>query len=109
MAEALKILGQSSPAATTATVLYTVPAATKTTVSTITVCNRAATAGTFRISVAVAGAADANPQYLFFDQALDGNSTFSITIGITLAATDVIRVYASSANFSFNVFGVEIS
>lgn len=109
MAEALKILGQSSPAATTATALYTVPAATKTTVSTITVCNRSATAGTFRISVAVADAVDANPQYLFYDQALDGNSTFAVTIGITLAATDVIRVYASSANFSFNVFGVEIS
>jgi hypothetical protein len=32
-----------------------------------------------------------------------------ITIGVTLAATDVITVYASSANLSFSAFGSEIS
>jgi hypothetical protein len=32
-----------------------------------------------------------------------------ITIGITLGATDVITVYASTADLSFNVFGSEIS
>ena len=42
-----KVLGQSNPSATTATTLYTVPAATQTIVSTITVCNQAASAGTY--------------------------------------------------------------
>ena len=49
MATTYKVLGQSNPSATTATTLYTVPAATQTvTVDTI-VCNQTATAGTYRI------------------------------------------------------------
>lgn len=108
MAETLKVLGQSAPAATTEAGIYAVPAAKTCTVSSITVCNRSTTSGSFRISVAVAGAVTSNSQYLYYDQVLDGNSTYTATLGITLSATDVIRVYASSANFSFNVFGVEV-
>lgn len=108
MADTLKILGSAALAATTLTTVYTVPASKMTTVSTITVCNRAATAATFRISVAAAAAADTAGQYLYYDQAIDGNSTFTITIGITLATTDVIRAYASTANIQVNVFGVEV-
>lgn len=104
-----KVLGQSAPAATTLTTLYTVPAATSTIVSTITVANRAATAGTYRIAVRVAGASIANAQYLVFDASLSANSTDTITLGITLAATDVLSVYASSTDFSFNAFGTELS
>jgi hypothetical protein len=109
MAEALKILGQAAPAATTSSDLYTVPAATQTTVSTLAVANRASTATTFRISIAKAGEALANKQYIYYDQFIDGNSSFLVTIGITLQATDVIRVYAGTANLSFNVFGIEVS
>lgn len=108
MADTLKILGQSAPSATTLTDIYTVPTGKSTTVSTITVCNRGTSAASFRISVAAGGAADANAQYLFYDQVLDANSTYAATIGITLAVTDKIRVYSSNANLSFNVFGVEV-
>ena len=109
MADTLKILGQSNPLATTLTDIYTVPASTSTTVSSITVSNNSATATTFRISVAVAGAADDPKQYLYYDVSINGNDTFVATIGITLAATDKIRIYATLATLSFNVFGVEIT
>lgn len=109
MAEALKILGQANPGATTLTDLYTVPAATSATVSTLTVCNRSATATSFRVSVAAAGAADALTQYLYYDQPIDANSTYAITIGMTLAATDKIRVYSTLATVTFCAFGVEVS
>jgi hypothetical protein len=108
-ADGLKVLGQSAPAATTVADLYTVPAATKTTVSTLTVCNRSATATTFRVAVSPAGATLANQHYIYFDQAIDGNSTFASTIGMTLSATDVIRVYAGTLNLSFSAFGVEVA
>ena len=108
MADTIKILGSSAPAATTLTDLYTVPASKSTTISSITVCNRAATAATFRISVAAAGAADATNQYIYYDQTIDANSTYIATIGITLATTDKVRVYGSTANLSFNAFGVEV-
>jgi hypothetical protein len=104
-----KVLGQSNPAATTATALYTVPAATQSIISTITVANQAASAGTYRIAVRVAGAALATAQYVVYDASLSGNSTDTMTLGITLGATDVVSIYASTADFSFNAFGTELS
>jgi len=104
-----KVLGQVAPSATTNTTLDTVPSATQAVVSTIAVCNRAATAATYRIAVRPAGATLANEHYIAYDAPLAANDSTFITIGITLGATDVITVYASSANLSFSAFGSEIS
>jgi glucose-6-phosphate dehydrogenase assembly protein OpcA len=109
MATIYKVLGQVAPSATTATTLYTVPASTDTVVSTIVVCNRAATTGTFRVAIRPAGEGIANKHYIAYDVSSDANSLTTITIGITLDTTDVITVYASSADFSFSAFGSEIS
>jgi hypothetical protein len=104
-----KVLGQVAPSATTLTTLDTVPSATSAVVSTIAVCNRAATAATYRIAIRPAGAAISNEHYIAYDSTVAANDTTMLTIGITLAATDVISVYASTANLSFNAFGSEIS
>jgi hypothetical protein len=109
MAESLKNLGQLAPTATTLSDLYTVPASTSASISSIIVCNTGTTTTTFRISVAVGGAIDSIKQYIFYDQSLDGNSTFTATIGVTVTATDKIRVYAGNSDLSFNVFGIEVS
>lgn len=109
MATTYKVLGQSSPSATTATTLYTVPAATQTIVSTVTVANRAATAGSYRIAVRVAGASLANSQYIAYDVSLPANASDTLTLGLTVGATDVITVYASSADITFSAFGSEIA
>ncbi len=107
MAEAYKVLGQAAPNATTETTLYTVPAATSAIVSTVFVCNRSAVTVTFRLYVAVAGAATATKMYLAYDVPLVGNSFLSVTVGLTLGTSDVLRCYASTADVSFNVFGLE--
>jgi len=104
-----KILGQSAPSATTSTDLYTVPSATEVIVSSLVIANRAATSATYRISVSVNGAALANEQYLVYDATILANETIALSLGITLDATDKIRVYASTANLSFNAFGTEIA
>ena len=109
MPTAYKVLGQSAPSITTATTLYTVPASTETVVSTITVCNRAGTDGTYRISVRPNGATQANQHYLVYDATCAANDTVTLTLGITMDASDILTVYASSADFSFNAFGSEIS
>lgn len=109
MATTYKVLGQSAPSATTATTLYTVPSATSTVVSTINVCNRAATADTFRIAVRPAGASLASQHYLAYDTPIPANDSISITIGVSLATTDVITVYAGTANLTFSAFGAEIA
>jgi glucose-6-phosphate dehydrogenase assembly protein OpcA len=104
-----KVLAQSNPSATTATTLYTVPSSTSTVVSTITVCNQAASAGSFRIAVRPAGATLAALHYVAYDVAIAANDTTAITLGLTLATTDIVTVYASSATMSFNAYGSEIS
>lgn len=109
MATTYKVLGQSAPSATTATTLYTVPSATSAVVSTINVCNRGATSDTFRIAVRPAGASLASSHYIAYDTAIAANDSLSITIGVSLATTDVITVYAGTANLTFAAFGAELS
>ncbi len=109
MATTYKVLGQSNPSATTATTLYTVPSATSTVVSTITVCNQASSAATFRIAVRPAGATLAAQHYIVYGATVPASDTTTLTLGLTLATTDVVTVYASSANLSFNAFGSEIA
>lgn len=109
MATTLKVLAQSNPSAATLTDIYTVPSATSAVISSINIANRSATATSFRISVAVAGAADNNKQYHFYDTPIAGNDVVSFVTGITMAATDVLRVYATLATLSFNVSGTEIT
>jgi len=109
MPTSYKVLGQVAPSATTATTLYTVHSATSTVVSTIAVCNRAASAATYRIAIRIAGSALSNEEYIAYDSTVAANDSTMLTIGITLAATDVITVYASTADLSFNAFGSEIS
>ena len=109
MADILKVLGQSAPSAATLTTLYTVPAARSALVSSVVVANRSATPTAFRISLAIAAAADATSQYLYYDVPIDGTDTFAATLGITLATTDLIRCYATLATLTFTALGIEIS
>jgi len=107
MADSLKVLGQLDPSATTATILYTVPDMSQTTVSSIVVANRTGSAITFRLSVHVAGASADDKQYLYYDKSVAANDTLNIVIGITLNQADVVKVYTSATNMSFNMFGCE--
>jgi len=109
MATAYKVLGQIAPLATTATAIYTVPSATQAVVSSVTVCNRAASSGTFRLAVRPDGATLANEHYVVYDAPIGANDTVVLTIGFTLDAADVLEGYASSADMAFNAYGSEIS
>ena len=109
MAYAYKVLGQSAPSATTATDVYTVGAGKQAIISTITIANRSASSRTYRIAVRPAGATLANQHYIAYDVSLAANDTTALTLGITLTATDVVTVYASTTDLSFGIFGSEIS
>ncbi len=109
MPTSYKVIAQSAPSATTNTDIYTVPSATMAVLSTIVVANRAATAATYRIAVRPNGATLANQHYLAFDVTVGASDSTTITLGITMDAADVLTVYASTANLSFNVFGSEIA
>ena len=109
MATTYRVLGQESPPATTETPLYTVPSATSAIGSSIIIANRSTSVATFRVSIAVNGAATTNKDYIYYDLPIGANDTFIATIGITLGDTDEVRVYASNTNLSFSLYGSEIS
>ena len=106
---AYKVLAQSAPSATTATDVYTVGSGIETVISTIIIANRAATAGTFRLSVRPNGASQTNAMYCAYDVPIAANDSTTLTLGITMDAADVLTAYCSSADMSINVFGTEIS
>jgi hypothetical protein len=105
-----KVLGQSAPAAATATSLYTVPADTQTIISTINVVNtHASTADVIRIAVRPDGATLANQHYVVYGLSLSAGATFTYTGGVTIDATDVVTVYSTNGTSSFTAFGSEIA
>jgi hypothetical protein len=73
------------------------------------VANRSASAKTYRIAIRPGGATLANQHYIAYDVTLADNDTTALTLGITLVATDVVTVYASTTDLSFGIFGSEIS
>lgn len=108
MANSYKVLGQVVPSATTNTTLYTVPSATSSVVSTLSICNQGTTT-TVRVAVRPAGAALSAQHYIIYDTYVNANDSIFLTLGITLATTDVVTVYAGTANVSFGLYGTEIA
>ena len=109
MAQTHKVLGQSNPAAATLTTLYTTPASTQSICSTLSICNTSATSTTFRVAVRPSGASIATSQYLAYDTSISGNDSVFLTLGISLAATDIISIYSATNTLAFSLFGVEIT
>lgn len=108
MPTAYKVLGQSAPSATTETTLYTVPASTSAVCSTLAICNRGVST-TVRVAVRPAGATLANSHYIVYGATISANDSMFLTLGITLATTDVVTVYAGTADTTFSLYGSEIT
>jgi glucose-6-phosphate dehydrogenase assembly protein OpcA len=110
MATTYKILGQLESAATTLETLYTVPASTSAVLSSINICNRTSASKAVRIAIRQAGAVIANKQYIAYDLAIAANDSVALSLGVTLAATDIVSVYASAgSSISWNLFGSKIT
>ena len=109
MATTYKVLGQIAPSATTATTVYTVPAATEAVISSIVIANRDAGAATFRIAVRPLGATLADEHYIAYNITVGASDSTVLTLGLTMEATDVLTAYASTATLTFNAYGSEIA
>lgn len=99
-----QLCGVALPAGTL-TVLYTAPMPCA--VSTIVVCNRASTTTTFRLAHTSGGGAVQLGHYFAYDAMIAGNSTVPFTLGVCMAATDVLRAFAGNANLSVVAWGEE--
>ena len=104
-----KVLGQQNPTINTLTQLYATPLSTNTIVSSLTICNQAASNATYRVAVQPANAAIAARHYISYDTLVPSNDTIALTLGMTLAANDVVSVQANSSTVSFSLFGTEIT
>jgi len=111
MAVSYKVLGQSKPAAATATTLYTVPtgAGNYAVVSSLVINNLTGDLTQVRIAVRPAGATLEDKNYIVYENGVSPYQTQVFTIGITLAATDVVTVYDTNGKCAFNLFGSENS
>ena len=116
MTATYKNLGQNAPTAATLTTLYTVPSATSAIVTALIVSNTSTTVlDTFKISVQVAAAADNIKQYIYGGNTASTGlgipplDTFVASIGLTLAATDVVKCYSTNGTCSFQLYGSEIT
>jgi hypothetical protein len=109
MTFARKVLGQVKPAAATLTDLYTVPALSQAWVSSVVATNESSAPTAIRLSVAVAGAADATSQYYAYDLPIGANETITFDLGVGLATTDKLRCYCTLATVNFSAFGGEIT
>jgi hypothetical protein len=56
-----------------------------------------------------AGATLAAQHYIVYGATVPASDSTMITVGLTLATTDIITIYASSATLSFNAYGSEIA
>ena len=105
-----KVLGQNFPTTTANANLYTVPASTSAIISTLTITNVTTSPALCEVYVRVGGAAAATSNAVLYDVNIAGNSVATFTMGMTLAATDVVTVQSSVANtLTFQAFGTEIS
>lgn len=111
MAVSYKVLGQLKPSAATATTLYTVPTGSGNyaVVSSLVVTNTTSDITEIRVAVRPAGEALADKHYILYGNGVSPYGTQVYTIGITLAATDVVTVYDLNGKCSFNLFGSENS
>jgi hypothetical protein len=109
MANAYRVLGQAALAANTDTNLYTVPSATETIVSTLVMANRGTASTTYRIAIRPNGTAIADLHYLAFDVALSGNDSTTLTLGLTLDASDVLTVRTAGSSVTASLYGLEVS
>jgi len=98
------ILGQSAPAATTNTTVYTVPASTVAVVN-ISVVNRGGSAATVRVALS-AGSTPNDDEWIEYNTSVGSTSVLERT-GVVLDATKNVVVHASSADTSVSVYGLE--
>ena len=105
MPNTAKVLFRGAATTTVTTLLYTVPSATTTVITSIAVSNTAATAGTFTLALGVSGS-----EVLLFDAvAIAADTTTVIDLKQVLTAAQVIDGGASATTINFHISGMEIA
>lgn len=109
MSNAYKILGQSAPSDTNNADLYTVPTSKSAVISTLLITNTSSAVSTCRIYARQGGAAAATSNAIIYDGQIAANDFKAVTVGITLAAGDILTVQSGAGDsLTFQAFGSEV-
>jgi hypothetical protein len=104
-----KVLGQTNPtSANTESILYTVPNGFMAFASVLSICNQGATTSTVRVAVRPAGITSTAKTFILYDTYINPNDSLMMTLGLSLATTDIVSVWSSTTSFSFVLSGSEI-
>lgn len=89
--------------------LYQTPAATEAVISSLVITNQASSDVTVRIGLDTTAGTPGASEWLVYDAVVAGNDTVALTLGITLPASNFIRVSSSANTCNFSAFLSEIS
>lgn len=108
MASSFKTAQVQGTASTgTYTTLYN--STTQAVISTIVVCNTAASSATYRIGIADSAGTPAAANWLFYDTVVDSNDSIVFGLGLGIESGKYIRVSSSANTVSFTASIAEIS
>ena len=100
---------QGTAGVTTYATLYNTGASSTAVISTIAICNTAATQATYRIGIMGSAGTPAAGNWLVYDATVAPNDTTSLTIGVTLGNSQFIRVSSSANTVTFTAFLSELT
>jgi hypothetical protein len=89
--------------------LYTTPAATEAVISSIVITNQASSSVTVRIGMDTTAGTPGASEWLVYDAVVAGNDTVALTLGITMPASQFIRVSSSANTCNFSAFLSELT
>jgi hypothetical protein len=89
--------------------LYTTPAATEAVISSIVITNQASSSVTVRIGMDTTAGTPGASEWLVYDAVVAGNDTVALTLGVTMPASNFIRVSSSANTCNFSAFLSELT
>lgn len=108
-AASYKVLAQVAPTTTSETLLYLVPGGYQAVASTLSLCNITAAVVKVSINVCPAGVSSANKHAFLRSTSVAPGTTATISVGMTLAQNDVVRIILDTANgVAAHLYGTEI-
>lgn len=100
---------QGTSGTTTYATLYNTSSTATAVISTIAVTNTASTSATYRIGIMGSAGTPAAANWVVYDATVAANDTVFITTGITLSASQYIRVSSSANTVTFSAYISEIT
>jgi hypothetical protein len=100
---------QGTASTSTYGTLYSTGSSTSAVISTIAICNTAATTGIYRIAIMDSAGTPSAANWIVHDAVISGSDTVFLTVGVTLGASQFLRVSSSASTITFSANLAEIS